>query len=149
MASLATTSAGTTIGISAALPGSYDQSGFEALTFTIIGEIVSIGEYARKYEIVKHNPIDTRETIKLKGSFDEGTQAIGLAKAGSDAGQTLCRTALASDNSYAFEVVLQDGTTQYYQGQVTSFTTNPGSVNSILSSSVSIEINTEILEISA
>ena len=41
------TSAGTVLGISAAAPATYDESGYEALTFTTIGEAIPEGRLER------------------------------------------------------------------------------------------------------
>ncbi len=43
MTTKAQTVAGTTIGISASLPATYDSTGFAALSYTTIGEVTDIG----------------------------------------------------------------------------------------------------------
>ena len=92
--SKAMTSAGTTIGISAALPATYTQAAFAALAFTEIGEVSDLGEFGREYNIVKFNPLKDRRTVKRKGSFDDGTVQVQLAKAATDAGQILLKSAV-------------------------------------------------------
>ena len=147
MASKAMTSAGTTIGISAALPATYDQTAFTALTYTEIGEVSDLGEFGREYNIVKFNPLKDRRTVKRKGSFDDGTVQVQLAKAATDAGQILLKSAVNSDASHSVKIVLQDGTTFYFTAQVSSSTVNVGNVDQITSSTFKLEIDNDIIEI--
>jgi len=143
MASQVFTSAGTTIGISAVLPATNTESGYEALTFTDVDEVVDLGEFGRVYSVVNHNPLGTRATVKRKGSFNDGAVTMQLARVPADAGQTILQTALDDDDDYAFKVTLQDGTVQYFSAQVISYTTNVGSVDQITGASVTLEINSE------
>ena len=147
MASKAMTSAGTTIGISAALPATYTQAAFAALTYTEIGEVSDLGEFGREYNVVKFNPLKDRRTVKRKGSFDDGTVQVQLAKAATDAGQILLKSAVNSDASHSVKIVLQDGTIFYFTAQVSSSTVNVGNVDQITSSTFKLEIDNDIIEI--
>lgn len=147
MASKAMTSAGTTIGISAALPATYNQAAFAALTYTEIGEVSDLGEFGREYNVVKFNPLKDRRTVKRKGSFDDGTVQVQLAKAATDAGQILLKSAVNSDASHSVKIVLQDGTIFYFTAQVSSSTVNVGNVDQITSSTFKLEIDNDIIEI--
>lgn len=147
-ASLAFTSAGTTFSIGAA-PATYDVSGFSAVSFTAVGEITDIGTFGRNYKLVTHNPIGTRNTVKRKGSYNNGTISLKMAKAGGggDAGQAALLLASTSDASYAIKIVLQNGTIAYFTGQVMSGMTNVGNVDTITALDVSIEIDNDIITI--
>lgn len=149
MASNAFTSAGTTIGIVAGDPASYDSTGFEALTFDTIGEVTDLGEFGREYSLVTHNPLGDRQTVKRKGSYNDGSISMTVARTPDDAGQTVLQTALDSDENFSFNVTLQDGTELYFQAQVLSYTTNVGTVDQITTASVTIEITDEIIEVAA
>jgi len=148
-ATSAFTSAGTTIGISAALPTTFDDNattGYPSLTFTNIAEVTEAGEFGRTYNLVTHMPIGDRRTVKRKGSFNDGQMTLQLARVTSDAGQTAVIAALDSDNDHAFEVELQDGTKLNFLAQVLSYTTNVGNVDQITGSTVTVEITGDILE---
>lgn len=140
------TSAGSTLSISATPPATYDEAGFEALTFTKVSWISNMGEFAKVFNLVTFNPLDTRQTIKRKGSYDNGSMSLELARDGNDAGQTLLRTAADSDISPAFEVVLQDGSTFYFTAQVMSANIVVGSVDDITMSNVNLEIDNDVIE---
>jgi len=136
------TSAGTTLKMSAAQPATYDSTGYAALTYTTIGEVTNLGEIGREYNLVTHQPLASRGTVKKKGSFNDGQLTINVGLDNSDAGQTLLKTALASDNDYSFLVTLQDGAKRYFQGQVMSFKTNVGGVDDITAATITVEITT-------
>lgn len=145
--SLAFTSAGTTLSISAAAPGTYNAVGFAALTWTEIGEVSDLGEFGRTYNLVTFNTLGNRRTVKRKGSFNDGTIAAQMARTPSDAGQAILTTAVDSDASYSIKIVLQDGTIFYTTAQVMSYTTNVGSVDQITSATVNLEIDNDIVEV--
>jgi hypothetical protein len=143
------TSAGTTISVVDGNPATYDQAGFEALVFSLVGEVTDLGEFGREYSAVTHNPLGDRRTVKRKGSYNDGTVAMTVARVPGDSGQTLLTQGLDSDDSYSFEVVLQDGTTLYFEAQIMSYTTNVGTVDQITTASVSLEITNDIIEVAA
>ena len=113
---------------------------------TEVGEVVDMGDYGRKYNTVTHMPLATRETRKLKGSYNDGAMAMRLARAPGDDGQEILITAVDDDDAYYFAVTLQDGTKQYFSGLVASYTTNIGGSDKITEAAVEIEINSEIFE---
>lgn len=139
-----TTSAGTTMAISAGTPATFNQAGFEALAFTEIGEVTTVdGNVGRTYNLVTRNPLKTRGTVKKKGSFNSGSITIPLAIDRDDAGQTIAKAALVDDDAYAFCITEPDGTKVYFQGLVTAFPTTYAGVDNILSGTITVEITTD------
>jgi hypothetical protein len=149
MASNAFTSAGTTIAITASLPATYDAAGFSAvgMVYTAIGEITDAGEYGKEYNLVTHNPLADRKTYKRKGSYNNGSMTLQMGRVPDDAGQVLLLAAQDSDDSYSFKITLQDGTVNYFTGQVMSYRTSIGSVDQITSASVTVEVDSDIVEV--
>ena len=146
--SQALTSAGTLVYISATVPGAYTEAGWLAIgggSWTLIGEVVTVPDYGVQYRVVNHNPIGSRKTYKRKGSYDEGQVALTMARAPSDAGQTICIAAKDSDDSYSFKVVT-GYLKQFFPAQVTSYTTNRGGVDSILMATVNLAIDGEVVD---
>lgn len=149
MPTKAQTVAGTSISISASLPATYDSTGFAALTYTVISEVTDIGNYGKDYTLVSHNPLNDRKTYKFKGSYNNGSLSIKLAKAtlsSTDAGQVIALAASNSDASYSFRITNQDATDSYFTGKVMSFVTSTGSINSILSAELKVELDSDITE---
>ena len=133
-------SAGSTIKISAGTPATYDAAGYGALTLTTIGEVTDLGEFGREYALVTHNPLGTRGTTKLKGSFNEGSISMQLGLDTDDAGQILAKTASLSDADYSFEIATQNGDKYYFQAKVMSFKVGVGSVDQVTGATIALEI---------
>lgn len=146
MPSQARTSAGSTIEIAPA-PVTYDQAGFELLTFTEIGEVSNIGDFGKTYNLVTFNPLGDRKTVKRKGSYNNGTLDLEMARVPSDAGQTILIQARDSDDSYAFCVTLQDGTKNYFTGQVMGYNVQVGGVDDITMATMSVEIDDDVISV--
>ena len=133
-------SAGSTIKISAGIPATFNAAGYVALILTNIGEVIDLGEFGRVYNLVTHNPLGTRGTTKLKGSFNEGTISMQVGLDTDDAGQILAKSATLSDNDYSFEIMTQNGDKYYFQAKVMSFTTALGGVDSVTGATISLEL---------
>jgi len=136
------TVAGTTIGISAGQPATFNAAGYAPMTFSKIGEITDGGEHGKTFAEVTHMPIDTRGTQKFKGSYNLGNKTLQLAIDDADPGQIVLKAALESDNDYSFKVEYQDGAIDYFQAKVMSFSKAATSVESIRSATVTLGLTT-------
>lgn len=151
MTTSAQTVAGSVLSVASALPATYDAAGFAALTYSAVAEVTDIGTFGKDFTLVTHNPIGDRKTYKFRGSYNNGTLDLKLAKItvlNTDAGQAALTTALNDplDKSISLRIALQDGSKQYFTGKVMSFTTSIGSVNSILAGECKIEIDSDVVE---
>lgn len=134
------TSAGTTLGLSASAPASYNQAGYEALTFTDVGEISDLGEIpARVYELVTWQPISERGMRKSKGGYQIGSQTITVGIDPDDAGQTMIDTATAADTVYSVKIYHPSLGTIYARALVMGGPKNYGDVNSIATRQITLE----------
>lgn len=124
-------------------PTTFDEAGYEARTYTVVGEVTNIGEFGKEFALVTHQPLATRGVKKGKGSYNNGTLNPALALDPVDAGQVLMATALESDQSWAMRVTLQDGTIYYLMGKVMSFKTNVGGVDDVVTASPSVEVDSD------
>ena len=140
----ARTSAGTTLGISATLPATFDEAGFDAVTHTLIGEVTDIGgDIGRVYQLVTHQPLASRADVKKKGGYNSGSVTVSLAIDDDDAGQQLAEAALNSDANYSFALTLQDGSIRYFEAIVMSFPVNVGGRDAITSGQIMLEITAQ------
>ena len=152
--SKAQTAAGSKVFVASGTPATYDAAGFDALTWTEVGEITAIPEFGKTFNLVTHNPIGDRKTVKRRGSYNEGSIALDMARVPTDAGQDKLLDALATDTSYNYKITLNDQitpttgnpTTFYFTAQCMSYTTNIGSVDSIVAARVTLEIDNDIVE---
>jgi hypothetical protein len=140
-------SAGSTLAISAAAPASEDAAGYNALTWTTIGEITELGELGATSNLITHNPVADKITRKLKGARNYGAMNLSMARDTSDAGQTLLRAAAASDNLYSFRLTLQNGYKMMFRGLVMGSPTSVGSVDSVTAMTCNIELSSAIVEV--
>lgn len=145
MASNAQTSAGSFLSVSATLPATYDAAGFSALVWTDVGEITDLGEFGREYNLVTHNPLKDRRTVKRKGSYNDGSITLQMARHVTDAGQLLLQEAQDDDASYAIRITFQDSTEAYASAQVMSYKTTVGSVDQITMATTVLEIDNDII----
>lgn len=136
----ARSSAGATFSLSAAQPATYTEAGYEALTWTEVGEVTNLGETGREYNQVTHQPLKTRGIVKLKGSFNAGSFELQFAYDSDDAGQILLRAASVDDDNYSCKILYQDGSARYFQGQVMTFKQGVGGVDDITSGTSMIEV---------
>lgn len=141
--SLAITSAGSKISIGNP-PASQTLVALQAVSYTDIAEVTDIGEFGKSYNLVTHNPLGDRVTVKRKGSINNGTIALQMAYAPADPGQTLLATAVDSDSSYSYRVTLQDNTQFYFTGQAMSRPIQVGGVDNITASTCNVEIDSQI-----
>lgn len=144
--SLAMTSAGSKLWIGLP-PATVSLAGLQAVSYTEVSEVVDIGEFGRTYNLVTHNPLGDRITVKRKGSINNGTLAVQMAYAPADPGQTLLATAVDSDSSYSYRVTLQDNTQFYFTGQAMSRPIQVGGVDSITASTCNVEIDSQIWKV--
>ena len=144
------TSTGITVGIVAATPATFDESGFAALTYINIAELTSVGVYGSTQEQVDHNPLVGAKE-KYKGQNDNGSLDMEYGIDTTDAGQLLLSAGAggaANFTEHSVEVKYSDGAIDYIYGYVFGSSKNPGSINSIVSGSSSVGIN-ELIEVSA
>lgn len=138
----AVTFAGTTISISAGVPATYDAAGFEALTFTEIGEITTAPPSGGKtFEDVSWNTLSDRATKHAKGTYDQPEISLTVIDDRTDAGQTLGKAALESDDEYAFKVEYNNGEIDYFQALVIGYAGEGGDANALRQSTLTMRRN--------
>lgn len=135
------TFADSVISLSAGTPATYDSVGFAALTYTDIGEVVSVGDRGRTYTDVSYKSLAERGTLHRKGSYDEPETPFEIGVDRADAGQILLKTASTSDSDYAFKVEYSNGEIDYFQGLTFSFVTNGGDSDTMRMVTANIRID--------
>lgn len=151
------TAAGSSFSIGPQNTSAADQSAYEALTYSLVGEVESISDFGDAYNSVTFTSLNDRRVRKIKGSADAGTITITIGHDSADTGQSDLETALASDEDYAFKVQLDDegtgspsnDTTFYFRGKVMSARTNPGDAENIVRVTAEVAINSAIVKVAA
>lgn len=148
-ASLVVTGTGTEYSVSAALPATYDEAGFDALTFTVVAEVISIPSVGPVFEQVDHKALDRRNVVKRKGSVDYGSTDLGLGWSPTDAGQVLLIAGADGanvDSVYSHKIAYPTGDVKYFTSQIFSYTTEVADTDSIIGSTVSISLDNTIID---
>ena len=126
------TSAGTTIGISATLPTTFDTApitGYPSLTLTSIGEVTDIPAVGGARSVITHSPLAEIDVDKFLGSFDHGSVSLTMALDDADAGQVILNAAVTSGAKHAIGITLPDGTQKFKTGIVSAVTFGVGTVD--------------------
>jgi len=126
-------------------------------SWVVVGEVVDFGEFGKIFNLVSHNSVGDRATYKFKGSYNNGSLAMQLGQDPADEGQEDILDALEEDDEYNFKVELNDAaaasgstnTIMTFKGLVMSYTTQVGSVDSIVGSACTIEISGDITTVYA
>lgn len=142
------TSTGVKLYVSAALPATYDAAGYGALTWTEVTNVTTIPAYGPTAAVVTHQPLSTGVDEKYGGFINYGSVAVEAAFVADDAGQGILRTnALQPNTQIAVRVEYPGNQDDYTVGKCFSGTKNPGSANSMVGSSMTIEFNKPIVEV--
>lgn len=151
MATLAFSSVGSKVFLSATAPTTIDEAGFTAvgIVYTEVKELTDIGMIGPEQAVILHNPVSENVTYKLKGSENNGALDLKGARAPSDPGQALLIEAQKSVNPYTLKVELQDGTLLFSQVLVMSYKTSIGGQSQITSFEAKAEISGAIVEVAA
>ena len=131
------------------------QANFESDTFTEIGEVTNIGDFGKVYQDIPTNTINQRQTKHAKGAYDQGTLELQVYMDVTDSGQDAVQTALDSDDEYNIKIILNDApagspsqpTTYYFRALVMSYRRSIADVNSMITASISLAINTDPVEV--
>lgn len=139
---MSVTFAGTIVSISAALPATYDEVGFTALTFTPIGEVTTApSSGGKKFEDVSFNTLADRAKKHLKGTSDQAEQTMETVVDRNDAGQALAQAALNSDVEYSLKVEYNNGEIDYCQILVTGYEGAGGDANTLRNATITFRRN--------
>lgn len=144
------TSTETKLYVSTAAPATFDEAGYEALTFTEVKEVTTIPAYGPTRQVVNHEPLATGVTEKYGGFINYGSVTVDGAYDSADAGQDILRTnVLSATAMLSIKIEYQDGSVDYTYGKVFTATKAPGSANSTVAASFQIEFNKPIVEVVA
>ena len=139
---------GAVLSISATLPATYDQAGYEStdIVWTAVGEIENFGNHGGTKTITEFTPISTGVVAKIGGSKNYGTMSMMLGNLAGDAGQALLRTAFEANNThYSVKIVYDDGTattdeTHYLDVLVGKIENQDGAANDVRKLAVDLAI---------
>jgi len=143
------TMAGGKILISAGLPATHDQAGFEALTFTQIGGSTDLPSISGSANLVSFDLLSEGYTSKRKGQKSYGAGSCNYATVPSDAGQIIAAAAALSDSEYSFKLLYSNGAVDYGQGLVMGAPKNNGTADTVQANAMAIEWTSTAVPVAA
>lgn len=116
-------SIGSTFSISAGEPATEDQAGYEALSFSEVGNVATIGATGDTHADITPPPdLKTGRQLHFTGASDGGEVAITVhTEDFADAGQDAVRTANGARANFSFKIEDPDGNVEYSYGRVVSY----------------------------
>lgn len=139
---MAQTFALSAISVVATAPATFDEAGWAAVIgWVLVGNVTNLGGRGDTVTPVTYEPLDQDRTRKLKGTVDGGTETYTVVDEIDDAGQLLLKAGLAAKVPYYFKEVWQDGTVEYFSGNINSFAGAGGGVNDVRTSTISVDID--------
>ena len=144
---MSTTAAGSKLAISAGVPAAQTVTAYDALVYTTVAGLESIGGFGATTEVVTFVPLDG-PTEKYKGPTNYGQLSPTMKVDDTDAGQALIQVFSAPTNTdqCAVRVTKPDGSLRFFQARVFGFPETIGAANTIITAAPMIEINTAVLK---
>lgn len=140
------TSAGATISIGSGTPATFNKVGYDALTFTEIGEVSNIsGDLGKVFSLATFQLLKERGLVKRKGGYNNGAVTVEYGYHRSDTGQAALVTAANADATYAFKIILEDADTTeiFFMAMAMGAPINIGGADDFLTSAVVLEVDSE------
>lgn len=141
------TAAGTKLAIVSGAPATYDITGFAALSFVDVSDVVTLGEFGGSSQVVSFIGLTDVVEQKFKGSFNAGSMSINVGNDLTDAGQVvLSAGAKPTDNTiHSVKVTFPNTLVVYFTCIVTGFNLSVPDANSVISATGSLELNNEVI----
>jgi hypothetical protein len=121
--------------ITAGIPATYDQAGYESTdvtpTWTEITEVENFGNHGGSATITEFTPVATATVAKVKGSKNYGKMTCMCGYKPGDAGQVIVRAAFESTAHYSVKVDYQDGEVHYLDVLISKAENQDGAVNDV------------------
>ena len=127
--------------VCAAAPATQTVSGFEALTFTEVGEVTDLGESGSTLGFAEHSALKDGITRPVPAFVTFNERTITMGYDAEDAGQALLESAVNGANlrvKHSFKIVLQSGRILYRTGYITGFNVGVPGGNSVVSATSGI-----------
>lgn len=149
-----TTSTGITIAVVEGRPATLDEAGFAALVYVPIGQLTNIPAFGPTISVVESKPLATGITEKYVGFINNGSTTLDADFDDEDAGQALVTNAVTFSHAsfgkeFSFKLTYQSGAVRYWIGRFFSATESPNGADSMVTTSMQVEINTDILKVAA
>ncbi|MCC0013871.1 MAG: hypothetical protein H6881_08335 [Rhodobiaceae bacterium] len=147
---MSTADIGTKFYIADGLPATFDQTGYEALTWVQVKGLVSIGEFGDDHAPISVPDLETGRSKTIKGEKTGTNSAVAFREIVADAGQgDMDDAAAAATGEYSFKIVDPSGAVVYASGVVMSPKRSERSASSYAGLSYVITNNYDVVKVAA
>lgn len=133
--------------IATGLPATYDESGYEALTWVQVKGVVDLGAVGGAHAAIDVPDLETGRVFKRKGAVTGATVNVTLREIAGDSGQTAlkaaCQAMGASDDGYSFYTLDVNSAKEFWSGTAHSWQRRARGMTSYAGFSCVIEMDTE------
>lgn len=140
---------GSTLSVAASTPAAESQSGYEAISFTEVGLVVSIGEFGDTHEDLTSNLLKTGRTDHSNGTKDGGEVPVTIEYSGTDAGLTIIKAGNGGATTHSFKITDPDGDDYYFQGVIANLRHRERTTSTKKGFSFVMRVNTGVTEVAA
>lgn len=146
--------AGTTIKVSATMPGTFDDdatTGYPSVSYTALGSVVDFNAGGKSWNQQTSNPISKRGTDYYRSTYGYDQDTFTVERDDDDAGAAIVQTALDEDGNgeLAFEVINPDGSEDYFTGNVMQFMAVYGAADSMLQRNLTVQRTRDTVTVAA
>lgn len=138
---------GSTLSVYAGATTTEDQSSYEANSYTLVGKVVSIGEFGDTHEDLSSNLLATGRTDHSNGTKDGGEVSVTIEYSGSDAGYTIIKAGNGGTTTHTFKVTDPDGEDFYFQGVIANLRHRERTTSNKKGFSFVMRVNTAVTEV--
>lgn len=146
---MSTSYVGSTLSVVASTPAAEDQSGYEALSYTEVGKVISIGEIGDTSEDINFDLLKPGRRSHVNGVKDLGEISVVIELDNTDAGLTIIQAANNSNTTHSFVVTDSDGEDVYFQGLVANLRDSERTANTYKGASFVIRGQTGVTRVTA
>lgn len=143
---------GTIYQVSAALPATYDEAGFDALTWIEVVDVVNIGAGGGTAAVQEYVPLKTGRAVRKAGAITYADRAIQAGKHRNNAGHELLKDYFDGDEQgeiLSHRIVYPGGDTESFTGTVSSFAGDTLEANTFIFDTITITPNERSIDASA
>jgi hypothetical protein len=138
---------GTIVKVSAAVPATYDDTGYEALTWTTVGNVEKMsGDIGGSKTVTNFMALGTGTVNKLAGSIDYGKMGVDAGLVAGDAGLIICKAGYDGANrnaTHSIMIQFSDTKVAYATGIISKCSVQTGDANSVRMVSLEFDIKTK------
>lgn len=154
----ATSGATFSISTTSTAPGTYDASGYGALTYAACEPLENLGSFGDASNEVTFDDIANGRTLKIKGQRNAGNMELVFAYDDTDAGQGYLKTAEEDDSTadWHFKVTLPNKQNDagadaiiYFSGKVMTQVIAAETADNVTRRNVTIGINTGLVVVNS